>query len=54
VTLDLQAAFTRCYDNGGYADFVDYEQAPPVSLPPEQAAWVSGLLQGKGLRDGST
>lgn len=53
VTLDLQAVFTRCYDNGGYADFVDYEQPPPVSLSPEEAAWVNGLLQGKGLRDGS-
>jgi hypothetical protein len=53
VTLDLQATFTRCYDNGGYADFVDYEQPPPASLSPEEAAWVDGLLQGKGLRDGS-
>jgi hypothetical protein len=50
VKLDLQAAFTRCYDNGGYADFVDYQQPPPVSLSPEEAAWVDGLLRGSGLR----
>jgi hypothetical protein len=53
VMLDLQATFTRCYDNGGYADFVDYRQPPPASLSPEEAAWVDGLLQGKGLCDGS-
>jgi len=53
VTLDLQAVFTQCYDNGGYADFVDYQKPPPVALALEEAAWVDGLLQGKGLRKGS-
>ena len=51
VMLDLQATFTRCYENGGYADFVDYRQPPPVSHSPEEAAWLEGLLQGQGLRD---
>jgi hypothetical protein len=51
--LELQAVLTQCYDNGGYADFVDYHQQPPVALSPEEAAWVDGLLRGKGLRDGS-
>ena len=53
VALDLQAVFTRCYDNGGYADFVDYRQPPSVTLSPEEAAWVDGLLKGKGLRNSS-
>ncbi len=45
VPLDLQAVFTRCYDNGGYADFVDYRQPPPATtLSPEETAWVDGLL----------
>ena len=51
VGLDLQAVFTRCYDNGGYEDFVDYRQPPPVTLSSEEAAWVDGLLKGKGLRN---
>jgi len=51
VALYLQAVFTQCYDNGGYADFVDYRQPPPVTLSPEDAAWVDGLLKGKELRD---
>ena len=38
------------YDNGGYGDLVDYRRPPPVSLTPEEAAWVDGLLRGQGLR----
>jgi len=53
VTLDLQAVFTKSYDNGGYADFVDYQQPSPVKLAPEDAAWMDGLLKGKGLRKSS-
>ena len=43
VVLDLQAVFARCYDNGGYADFVDYHQPPPVSLADEESVWVEEL-----------
>jgi hypothetical protein len=50
VVLDLQAVFVRCYDNGGYADFVDYRQSPPVSLSDEESAWMEELLKGKQLR----
>lgn len=50
VTLDLPAIFTQCYDNGGYGDLVDYRQSPPVSLTPEEAAWVDGLLCGQDIR----
>jgi len=53
VALDLQAVFTRCYDNGGYADFVDYRQPPPGPLALEEAAWADGLLKGKELRNSS-
>jgi hypothetical protein len=54
VSLDLQAVFTQCYDNGGYGDFVDYQQKPPVTLTAEEAAWLDGLLIGKGLRRNTT
>lgn len=50
VVLDLQAIFARCYDNGGYADLVDYRQPPPGPLSAEEMAWLDGLLRGKGLR----
>lgn len=50
VILDLQAVLNRCYDNGGYADLIDYRRPPSAPLSPEEAAWVDGLLRGKGLR----
>ena len=50
VGLDLQAVFTQSYDNGGYADLIDYRRPPSAALSPEEAAWVDGLLKGKGLR----
>jgi hypothetical protein len=50
VVLDVQAVFDRCYDNGGYADLIDYRQRPPAELSAEEAAWVDGLLKGRGLR----
>lgn len=50
VVLDLQMVFERCYDNGGYADLVDYRKPPAAPLSSEEAAWVDGLLRGKGLR----
>ena len=48
--LDLQTLFTRCYDNGDYADFLDYRRAPTPPLSGSDAAWVTLWLQqhGKG------
>jgi len=49
VVLDLQTVFARCYDNGGYADFIDYRQPPPVSLSDKELEWVEELLKEKSL-----
>ena len=50
VGLDLGAVLTRCYDNGGYADLIDYRKPPPVPLSQEEAAWLDARLKEKGLR----
>jgi len=50
AVVDLQAVFTQCYDDGGYEDFVDYRRPPQTVLSSEEAAWVDGLLRGKGIR----
>jgi hypothetical protein len=50
VGLDLGAVFAQCYDNGGYADLVDYGQPPPVAVSDEETAWLDELLKKKGLR----
>jgi hypothetical protein len=48
VPLDLQALLERCYDNGGYADDLDYETEPEPALSPDDAAWADGLLREQG------
>jgi hypothetical protein len=50
VPLDLQALLERCYDNGGYANDLDYETEPEPALPPEDAAWADALLREQGHR----
>ncbi len=50
IILDLQAVFDRCYDNGGYADLVDYRAQPPVTLTADETAWLDDLLRSKGIR----
>jgi hypothetical protein len=50
VGLDLQAVFTQCYDNGGYTDLIDYRRPPSAALSEAEAAWLDGLLKGKGMR----
>ncbi len=50
AVLDLQAAFERSYENGAYADVIDYRRPPKTPLDPDDAAWAEGLLKEKGLR----
>ncbi len=50
VGLDLGIILNRCYDNGGYADLIDYREPPPVPLSEEEATWLDARLKEKGLR----
>jgi hypothetical protein len=50
VTLDLPAAFRRCYDEGPYPELLHYEGAPPGELTPEEVAWCDTVLRTAGLR----
>ena len=43
VVLDLQAVFEKCYENGGYADLINYKNAPPAPLTEEEEKWVKEL-----------
>lgn len=49
VAVDLQAVFDRCYDNGGYSDFVDYRRPPATPLSPNEQIWLQSHLQNLGL-----
>jgi hypothetical protein len=50
VTVDLQKAFDRCYDEGGFDRIAKYDRKKPdPPLAPEQQAWADGILRAKGL-----
>jgi hypothetical protein len=39
VTLELQAAFTRCWDEGPYPELLHYESAPSGPFDPAELSW---------------
>jgi hypothetical protein len=45
VVLDLQAAFTRCWDEGPYPELLDYAGLPPGPMDPDDAHWCREILQ---------
>jgi hypothetical protein len=50
--LDLQAAFARAYDLGGFGGLIDYKGAPPADVPLTVAykSWIVDLLKQLKLR----
>jgi hypothetical protein len=50
TVLDLQAAFTRCFSEGGYAERIDYARDPPGPLREEDYRWIDEQLTSKRLR----
>src|SRR5262245_20129744 len=44
TVVDLQAAFARCYDQGGFAAQIDYQKTPPAVKADEDQRWVHDLL----------
>jgi hypothetical protein len=50
VVLDVQEIFCRCYDNGGYEDFIDYRRAPTPPLGYSDGEWTELWLRQKGKR----
>ncbi len=50
ITLDLQAAFNRCWEEGPYPEFLRYEEPPPGRLTPEELAWCEEILRNAGYR----
>lgn len=50
VRLDMQALLEQCYQNGGYAEDIDYEIEPDPPLTSDDAAWADALLRENGVR----
>lgn len=50
VGLDLQAAFTRCWNEGPYPELLRYEGPPPGRLPAKDRHWCESLLRKSKFR----
>jgi hypothetical protein len=48
--VDLQSAFSRCYEHGAFADRIDYRLDPPVKLSDDNRRWLDRRLMEQGLR----
>jgi hypothetical protein len=50
TVLDLHTAFTRCYDQGGFAAKIDYARDPSTPLNSEDRQWLQEVLRQHKLR----
>jgi hypothetical protein len=50
TVLDLQAAFARCYDLGGFGGQIDYGRDPAVVLTDINKKWLDELLRQAKVR----
>jgi len=50
VTLDMQAVFTRCWEEGPYPELLKYDGSPPGRLTREEVIWCEQRLADAGLR----
>jgi hypothetical protein len=50
TVLDLRTAFTRCYDQGGFAGKIDYARDPSTPLSAEDRQWLAEILKQQKLR----
>jgi Protein of unknown function (DUF4058) len=48
VTLDLQTAFSRCWQTGPYPTLLRYDKLPPGDLSEEDTAWCGQRLAAAG------
>jgi len=50
TVLDLQAAFARCYDQGGFAATIDYRREPAAVRADDDRRWLDDVLKQHKLR----
>lgn len=50
TVVDLHTAFTRCYDQSGFASKIDYRRDPATKLSDERRQWLRELLEAQKLR----
>jgi hypothetical protein len=47
--LDLQAAFTRCWDEGPYPELLHYDGPAPGELTEAETLWCGQRLREAGM-----
>jgi len=50
TVLDLHAAFSRCYEQGGFAAKIDYQRDATVPMSDEDRQWVNEFLKQQKVR----
>jgi hypothetical protein len=50
TVLDLQTAFARCYDQGGFCARIDYGRDPVTALADDDRKWLNDWLKQQKLR----
>ena len=50
TVVDLQVAFSRSYDQGGFAQKIDYQRDPAAPIADEDRQWLDDLLKHHKLR----
>ena len=50
TVVDLHVAFTRCFDQGGFASKIDYSRNPSVPLKDDDRKWLGDWLKQQKVR----
>ncbi len=50
TVVDLQVAFNRAFDQGSFADMIDYRKDPATSLSESNRAWLDARMRELKLR----
>jgi hypothetical protein len=50
TVVDLHVAFTRCFDQGGFAAKIDYARDPAVPLKDDDRKWLGDWLKQQKIR----
>jgi len=50
TVLDLQASFSRCYDQGNFSGQIDYSREPNFKMADEDSRWLGEVLRLQKLR----
>jgi hypothetical protein len=48
--IDLHSVFLRGFEQGGFAEKIDYRRDPATTLRPDQREWLDSLLKQQKLR----